>query len=61
LAGLDYYLQAEPLHLFREFLRTDRSILAWLDTDWTMANRRLAQYGLPALVGDECAVSGCTG
>jgi hypothetical protein len=54
LAGLDQDLQAEPLHFFRELLRTETSILAWLDADWTMANQRLAQfYGLPPLVGDE--------
>jgi hypothetical protein len=53
-AGLDQDLQAEPLHFFRELLRTETSILAWLDADWTMANQRLAQfYGLAPLVGDE--------
>ncbi len=54
LAGLDGDLKAEPLHFFRELLRNDQTVFAFLDSDWTMANERLARfYGLPPIAGDE--------
>jgi hypothetical protein len=53
MAGLDEDLKAQPLGFFREVLGKDLSVLCFLDSDWTMANGRIARlYGLPALEGD---------
>jgi hypothetical protein len=53
LDGLDDDLKAEPLHFFGELFRTDETVLAFLDAEWTMANERLARfYGLPPITGN---------
>ncbi len=45
---------AETEAHFAEILRGDRSLLEFIDADWAMLNRRLAEhYGLPALEGLE--------
>src|SRR5207248_1540399 len=39
---------------FEEVLRNDRSLLEFVDSDWTMLNERLAtHYGIPGVVGNE--------
>ncbi|MEZ6122161.1 MAG: DUF1592 domain-containing protein [Planctomycetaceae bacterium] len=43
-SGLNAAINAEPLEFFRELMRTDGSLLAFLDSDWTMANEVLARY-----------------
>ena len=52
-AGLGDDMNAEPLAVFREMLRNDASVLAFIDADWTMANERLARfYGIDGVTGD---------
>jgi len=44
----------EPLAFFRETLREDEDVLAFVDSDWTMLNERLAKhYGVKGVTGDE--------
>jgi len=44
----------ETYEFFEEILREDRSLLEFLDSDWTFANARLAaHYGLNPMVGNE--------
>ncbi|MBL8825433.1 MAG: DUF1592 domain-containing protein [Planctomycetaceae bacterium] len=44
----------ETWSFFNEILRHDRSLLEFVDSDWTMLNERLARhYGIPDVVGNE--------
>ncbi len=44
----------ETRQFFEEILRNDRSLLEFTDSDWTMANERLAKlYGIPDVSGNE--------
>ncbi|MEM7698652.1 MAG: DUF1592 domain-containing protein [Verrucomicrobiota bacterium] len=57
--GLNDDLNREPLEFIRHLLREDGDIRDLLDSDWTMANRRLARwYDLPGadLLSDEAFV-----
>ena len=50
--GLDADMRAEPLHFFREVLRSDSNSLCFLSSDWTMLNDRLARfYGVAEVRG----------
>ncbi|MEX2214839.1 MAG: DUF1592 domain-containing protein [Phycisphaeraceae bacterium] len=52
-AGVGDDMNAQPLELFREILRSDASVLAFIDADWTMLNERLARfYGIEGVTGD---------
>lgn len=52
--GLNEDMNREPLELFREVLTKNQSALAFLDSDWTMLNERLARYyGIDGVEGDE--------
>jgi hypothetical protein len=45
---------AETESYFDEILKGNRSLLEFIDSDWAMVNRRLAEhYGLPAVQGQE--------
>jgi hypothetical protein len=45
--GINEDLNEEPLAFFREILRSNGDLRDFLDSDWTMANKRLAEwYGL---------------
>lgn len=47
-------LVAETEAYFNEILRGDRSLLEFIDSDWAMLNRRLAEhYGVPGVEGLE--------
>ncbi|MDF1752780.1 MAG: DUF1592 domain-containing protein [Verrucomicrobiales bacterium] len=53
-AGLNDAINAEPIEFFREILKTDKSALNFLDSDWTMANEDLARwYGIPDVNGKD--------
>jgi mono/diheme cytochrome c family protein len=44
----------ETYAYFEEVLRNDRSLLEFVDSDWTMLNERLAtHYGIPGVVGND--------
>lgn len=44
----------ETHRVFEEILKNDRSVLEFVDSDWSMLNARLAaHYGLPGVVGNE--------
>jgi mono/diheme cytochrome c family protein len=44
----------ETWHFFDEVLKEDRSLLEFIDSDWTFVNARLADhYGLPGITGNE--------
>ena len=46
--------QEEPIAFFEEVLRNDLSVLNFIDSDFTMANERLAKfYGIPNVAGEE--------
>ncbi len=46
--GIKEDMNREPLEFFGEILRSDGDLRALIDSDWTMANERLAQwYDLP--------------
>lgn len=52
-AGIAKDMEEEPRAMFREILRKDRSVLNLLDSDWIMANGRLAAYyGIPDVKGE---------
>jgi len=52
--GIASDFEEQPLAFVRTLLREDVSLLNLIDSDWTMANRRLAAYyGLPAVDGDD--------
>lgn len=56
-AGIGEDMKSEPLAMFRELLRNDRSVLNFLDSEWTMLNERLAGfYGIEGVNGDEFRV-----
>lgn len=42
--GVGEDMNREPLEFFRELLRHDLSVLNFLDSDWTMANQKLAAW-----------------
>lgn len=47
-------MRREPLAFFREILRNDVSVLSFLNSDWTMANEKLAAwYGIQGVKGKE--------
>jgi hypothetical protein len=47
-------LVAETEAYFEEILKGDRSVLEFIDSDWAMVNRRLAEhYGLPPVEGQQ--------
>jgi hypothetical protein len=53
-AKLGAAMVGETLAFFEEVLHRDRSLLEFLDSDWTMLNERLAKfYGLEGVKGDE--------
>jgi hypothetical protein len=53
-AKLGAAMVGETLAFFREVLERDRSVLDFLDSDWTMLNERLAKfYGVDGVKGDE--------
>lgn len=53
-AHLERSMVGETQAFFREVLAGDRTLREFLDSDWTMANARLAEfYGLRGVVGDE--------
>ena len=44
----------ETYLFFEEVLKNDRSLLEFVDSDWTMLNERLAKlYGIPGVIGNE--------
>ena len=46
--GINEDLNTEPLAFFSEIVRSNGDLRDFLDSDWTMANKRLAKwYGLP--------------
>ena len=50
--GIGRDMDREPLEFFRELLRNDLSVLNFLDSDWTMANEKLAAwYGISGVQG----------
>ena len=52
--GIGDDMRREPLAFFREILRKDLSVLSFLDSDWTMANERLAAwYGIEGVKGKD--------
>lgn len=52
-ARLGQAMVQETTEFFAEILHHDRSILDFLDSDWTMLNGRLAKfYGIPGVKGD---------
>jgi mono/diheme cytochrome c family protein len=52
--GIGKEMRREPLAFFREVLRHDLSVLSFLDSDWTMANKKLADwYGISGVKGKE--------
>ena len=52
--GIGEEMRREPLAFFREVLRNDLSVLNFLDSDWTMANAKLAGwYGIDGVKGKE--------
>jgi len=52
--GVGDDMRREPLAFFRELLRNDLSVLNLLDSDWTMANEKLAGwYGIDGVKGKE--------
>ena len=52
--GIGDEMRHEPLAFFRELLRNDESVLNFLDSDWTMANEKLAGwYGISGVQGKE--------
>lgn len=52
-AHLEKSMIAETVSFFQEVLEKNLSLREFLDSDWTMANARLAEhYGLPRIVGD---------
>ncbi|WP_339742129.1 DUF1592 domain-containing protein [uncultured Rubinisphaera sp.] len=53
-AGLNEAVNQEPLEFFREILRKDKSLLNFLNSDWTMANETLARYyGIEGVTGNQ--------
>ena len=44
MLGVERDLAEQPLAMFREMLRADEPLDAWLAADWTMVNQRLAAY-----------------
>lgn len=47
-------MKEESLALFQAIMRDDRSVLDFLDADFSFVNERLAQhYGIPGIKGDE--------
>jgi len=52
-AGLGEDMKAEPLEFFRELLKSNESVLAFIDSDWIACNERLARfYGIEGVTGD---------
>lgn len=52
--GIGEDMSQEPLAFFRELLHHDLSVLNFLDSDWTMANAKLAGwYGIDGVNGKE--------
>ena len=52
--GVNADMNREPLEVFREALTHDLSLLNFLDSDWTMLNKRLANYyGIPGVESEE--------
>ena len=44
----------ETVHFFEEVLKHDRSLLEFVDSDWSILNERLARhYGVPGVTGNE--------
>jgi hypothetical protein len=53
-AALARAMKGEVTAFFNHLVREDRSLLELLDSQYTFANRRLAElYGLPGVTGDE--------
>ncbi len=54
LSGIDSDILAQPIEMVREILNKKESLLALLDSDWTMLNERLAAfYGINGVSGEE--------
>lgn len=52
--GVNEDMNREPLEFFRELLTKDLSALAFLDSNWTMLNERLARYyGIDGVEGED--------
>ena len=52
--GIGEDMKTEPLAMFREVLRNDRSLLSFLDSKWTVLNARLADfYGIQGVTGKQ--------
>ena len=53
-ASCSWSMPRETQLFFEEVLRHDRSLLEFVDSDWTMLNERLAEhYGIPGVQRDE--------
>ena len=53
-ATLLWAMPRETYLFFEEVLKNDRSLLEFVDSDWTMLNERLAKlYGIPGVIGNE--------
>ncbi len=51
---LGYSMPLETELYFEEILKHDRSLLEFVDSDWSILNERLAQhYGIPGVLGQE--------
>ena len=53
-AGIEAELEQEAYAFFREVLQRDESVLSFLDSDWVMANEKLAKYyGIDGVEGED--------
>lgn len=60
--GLEADLMQQPLAMVRHLLNNDESLIALLDSDWTMANERLASfYGIANVTGEQFQKVALTG
>lgn len=54
LSGIDADILAQPIEMVREIITKKGSLLALLDSDWTIVNERLAHYyGIKGVSGEE--------
>jgi hypothetical protein len=60
--GIAEDIRQQPLAMVSHLLRSDESLIALLDSDWTMVNERLASfYGITDVAGDQFQKVALTG